>query len=190
MSVTTAVSRLAWSPLAIAMLSAVASCAPRPATAVVLRFSTDVDAARIRRVTLALRWDEPGATDFATREYIIGGGTAGLRFPGTVVVAPVDARASALTSRALRVESTMFVANADGTTRSYVTARALVRLTEERTVSVDLAFADLCGSSATSARCTSAESCAVFGGEARCAPLVVQERLPDYTPDASLTARE
>lgn len=189
MSVTT-VARLALGTLAFAALSPITSCAPRPATAIVLGFSTDVDAARIRRVTLALRWDEPGATDFATREYVLGAGGSGLRFPGTVVVAPVDARESARAGRTLRIESSMFVANPDGTTRSYVTTRALVRLAEERTVSVDLAFADLCGSSATSARCTSAESCAVSGGVARCAPLVVQERLPEYAPDASLSSRE
>ncbi len=178
-----------YASLVLAVASLASSCEPRPATALVVRFATDVEPARARRVALTLRWDEPGSSEFAMRDYVLGGGAGdagGLRFPGSVVVAPVEAREAARAARALHVQATLFATASDGATRAHSTARALVRLTDERTVAVDLFFADLCATSGTNARCTTAESCTVSSGQAQCAPVALQDRLPQYQSDASI----
>jgi hypothetical protein len=156
----------------------------------VVRFGSDVDVSRVRRVELDVGWNDTGATPFATRtfsfvERLSDGGTRG--FPGSVVIAPPDAIAASDggTGRVLKVEARIISANAGGGERTYVTTRALARFARERTLTLDLYFSDLCGASGVSDRCLANETCQVAGSTARCVPVEIQETLANYTPDAA-----
>ncbi|MFO0561442.1 MAG: FG-GAP repeat protein [Polyangiales bacterium] len=156
------------------------ACEPRPTNSVVVRFDTDIVRSQIDRVDVVFSWAD--TSEEIGRRSISQTIDAGSIFPGTLVVSPLPYRAG----RVVRVDARLRLLDEPA---PFVIARSQFALPASGTRVHDVFFTEACGTTGTSAFCTSRESCVVIAETPRCVPIDTVESLPLYDPNGGADAR-